>query len=81
MAAPLKAFVTHHNAGHALFLRIAVGYTSNADCGLRDKVYEIGLTFGTGDRPDANEFVTRVHEAYADYDVMMGIVERLLVHA
>jgi lysyl-tRNA synthetase class 2 len=84
--ASAKPFVTHHNAlDMPLFLRIADElYLKRLIVGGFDKVYEIGHDFRNEgiDRTHNPEFtMLEFYEAYADYDVMMGIVERLLVHA
>jgi lysyl-tRNA synthetase class 2 len=84
--ASAKPFVTHHNAlDMPLFLRIADElYLKRLIVGGFDKVYEIGHDFRNEgiDRTHNPEFtMLEFYEAYADYGVMMGIVERLLVHA
>jgi len=84
--ASAKPFVTHHNAlDMPLFLRIADElYLKRLIVGGFDKVYEIGHDFRNEgiDRTHNPEFtMLEFYEAYADYDVMMGIVERLVVHA
>jgi lysyl-tRNA synthetase, class II len=84
--AAAKPFVTHHNAlDMPLFLRIADElYLKRLIVGGFEKVYEIGHDFRNEgiDRTHNPEFtMLEFYEAYADYEVMMGIVERLLVHA
>jgi lysyl-tRNA synthetase class 2 len=84
--ATARPFATHHNAlDMPLFLRIADElYLKRLIVGGFDKVYEIGHDFRNEgiDRTHNPEFtMLEFYEAYADYDVMMGIVERLLVHA
>ena len=84
--ATARPFVTHHNAlDMPLFLRIADElYLKRLIVGGFDKVYEIGHDFRNEgiDRTHNPEFtMLEFYEAYADYEVMMGIVERLLVHA
>ena len=84
--ATARPFVTHHNALEMpLFLRIADElYLKRLIVGGFDKVYEIGHDFRNEgiDRTHNPEFtMLEFYEAYADYEVMMGIVERLLVHA
>ena len=84
--ASAKPFVTHHNAlDMPLFLRIADElYLKRLIVGGFDKVYEIGHDFRNEgiDRTHNPEFtMLEFYEAYADYEVMMGIAERLLVHA
>jgi lysyl-tRNA synthetase class 2 len=84
--ATARPFVTHHNAlDMPLFLRIADElYLKRLIVGGFDKVYEIGHDFRNEgiDRTHNPEFtMLEFYEAYADYEVMMGIVERLLVQA
>jgi lysyl-tRNA synthetase class 2 len=84
--ATAKPFVTHHNAlDMPLFLRIADElYLKRLIVGGFDKVYEIGHDFRNEgiDRTHNPEFtMLEFYQAYADYEVMMGIVERLIVHA
>jgi lysyl-tRNA synthetase class 2 len=84
--ASAKPFVTHHNAlDMPLFLRIADElYLKRLIVGGFDKVYEIGHDFRNEgiDRTHNPEFtMLEFYEAYADYNVMMDIVERLLTHA
>jgi len=84
--AAAKPFVTHHNAlDMPLFLRIADElYLKRLIVGGFDKVYEIGHDFRNEgiDRTHNPEFtMLEFYEAYADYQVMMGIVERLVTHA
>ena len=84
--ASARPFVTHHNAlDMPLFLRIADElYLKRLIVGGFDKVYEIGHDFRNEgiDRTHNPEFtMLEFYEAYADYEAMMGIVERLLAHA
>jgi lysyl-tRNA synthetase class 2 len=84
--ASAKPFVTHHNAlDMPLFLRIADElYLKRLIVGGFEKVYEIGHDFRNEgiDRTHNPEFtMLEFYEAYADYEAMMRIVERLLVHA
>ena len=84
--ASARPFVTHHNAlDMPLFLRIADElYLKRLIVGGFDKVYEIGHDFRNEgiDRTHNPEFtMLEFYEAYADYEVMMTIVERLVVHA
>jgi lysyl-tRNA synthetase class 2 len=84
--ASAKPFITHHNAlDMPLFLRIADElYLKRLIVGGFDKVYEIGHDFRNEgiDRTHNPEFtMLEFYEAYADYTVMMDIVEELLIHA
>lgn len=81
--ATARPFKTHHNAlDMPLYLRIADElYLKRLIVGGFDKVYEIGHDFRNEgiDRTHNPEFtMLEFYEAYADYTVMMGIVERLV---
>ena len=84
--ASARPFITHHNAlDMPLFLRIADElYLKRLVVGGLDRVYEIGHDFRNEgiDRTHNPEFtMLEFYEAYADYTVMMGRVEQLLVRA
>jgi lysyl-tRNA synthetase class 2 len=84
--ATARPFATHHNAlDIPLYLRIADElYLKRLIVGGFDKVYEIGHDFRNEgiDRTHNPEFtMLEFYEAYADYEVMMGIVEQLIVAA
>lgn len=84
--AAAKPFATHHNAlDMPLFLRIADElYLKRLIVGGFDRVYEIGHDFRNEgiDRTHNPEFtMLEFYEAYADYTVMMGRVEQLLITA
>jgi lysyl-tRNA synthetase, class II len=84
--AAAKPFSTHHNAlDMPLFLRIADElYLKRLVVGGFDRVYEIGHDFRNEgiDRTHNPEFtMLEFYEAYADYTVMMGRVEQLLITA
>ena len=84
--AAAKPFVTHHNAlDMPLYLRIADElYLKRLIVGGFEKVYEIGHDFRNEgiDRTHNPEFtMLEFYEAYADYTVMMGIVESLIADA
>jgi lysyl-tRNA synthetase class 2 len=84
--ATARPFETHHNAlDMALFLRIADElYLKRLVVGGLDRVYEIGHDFRNEgiDRTHNPEFtMLEFYEAYADYTVMMGRVEQLLIRA
>jgi lysyl-tRNA synthetase class 2 len=79
-------FTTHHKAlDMPLFLRIADElYLKRLIVGGFDRVYEIGHDFRNEgiDRTHNPEFtMLEFYEAYADYTVMMGRVEQLLITA
>jgi lysyl-tRNA synthetase class 2 len=82
--ATARPFETYHNAlDMPLFLRIADElYLKRLVVGGFDRVYEIGHDFRNEgiDRTHNPEFtMLEFYEAYADYEVMMGRVENLLV--
>jgi lysyl-tRNA synthetase class 2 len=81
-----KPFTTHHNAlDQTLYLRIADElYLKRLVVGGFERVYEIGHDFRNEgiDRTHNPEFtMLEFYHAYADYTVMMGIVETLIVRA
>ncbi|MDO8503052.1 MAG: lysine--tRNA ligase [Gemmatimonadaceae bacterium] len=82
--AAARPFATHHNAlDMPLFLRVADElYLKRLVVGGFERVYEIGHDFRNEgiDRTHNPEFtMLEFYEAYADYEVMMGRVELLLV--
>ena len=84
--AAARPFTTQHNAlDMPLFLRIADElYLKRLIVGGMERVYEIGHDFRNEgvDRTHNPEFtMLEFYEAYADYEVMMDVVERLLVAA
>jgi len=84
--ASARPFTTHHLAlDMPLYLRIADElYLKRLVVGGLDRVYEIGHDFRNEgiDRTHNPEFtMLEFYEAYADYTVMMGRVEALLVRA
>jgi lysyl-tRNA synthetase, class II len=84
--ATARPFVTHHNAlDMPLYLRIADElYLKRLVVGGFDRVYEIGHDFRNEgiDRTHNPEFtMLEFYQAYADYEVMMCVVEDLLVAA
>jgi len=84
--ATARPFQTHHNAlDMPLYLRIADElYLKRLVVGGLDRVYEIGHDFRNEgiDRTHNPEFtMLEFYEAYADYGVMMGRVEQLLIRA
>ena len=84
--ASARPFATHHNAlDMPLFLRIADElYLKRLVVGGFERVYEIGHDFRNEgiDRTHNPEFtMLEFYEAFADYTVMMGRVEQLIVTA
>jgi len=84
--AAARPFVTHHNTlDMPLYLRIADElYLKRLIVGGFERVYEIGHDFRNEgiDRTHNPEFtMLEFYEAFADYTVMMGRVESLLVAA
>ena len=84
--ATARPFTTHHSAlDMPLYLRIADElYLKRLIVGGLERVYEIGHDFRNEgiDRTHNPEFtMLEFYEAYADYEVMMGRVEKLLVRA
>lgn len=83
--AAARPFETHHNALDVpLFLRIADElYLKRLVVGGFERVYEIGHDFRNEgiDRTHNPEFtMLEFYEAFADYEVMMGRVEKLMVN-
>lgn len=81
-----KPFTTHHNAlDMPLYLRIADElYLKRLIVGGFDRVYEIGHDFRNEgiDRTHNPEFtMLEFYQAYADYQEMMDVVERLICAA
>ncbi len=84
--AAARPFTTHHNAlDMPLYLRIADElYLKRLIVGGFDRVYEIGHDFRNEgiDRTHNPEFtMLEFYEAYADYSVIMGRVESLIIAA
>ena len=84
--ATARPFTTHHAAlDMPLYLRIADElYLKRLVVGGLERVYEIGHDFRNEgiDRTHNPEFtMLEFYEAYADYGIMMGRVEQLLVRA
>ena len=82
--AAARPFTTHHNAlDMPLYLRIADElYLKRLIVGGFDRVYEIGHDFRNEgiDRTHNPEFtMLEFYQAYADYQEMMSVVERLIV--
>ena len=84
--AAARPFLTHHETlDMPLYLRIADElYLKRLVVGGLDRVYEVGHDFRNEgiDRTHSPEFtMLEFYEAYADYTVMMGRVEELIVCA
>ncbi len=82
--ASARPFKTHHNAYDMdMYMRIALElYLKRLIVGGMDKVFEIGRNFRNEgvDRLHNPEFtMLELYEAYADYNTMMEIAERLLM--
>jgi lysyl-tRNA synthetase class 2 len=77
-----RPFVTHHHAlGEDLFLRIALElYLKKLIVGGIDRVYELGRVFrneGISVRHNPEFTLMECYRAYADYEDMMDLTERL----
>ena len=84
--AAARPFITHHNTlDRDLYLRVATElYLKRLVVGGLERVYELGKDFrNEGVSPKHNPEFTMLefYEAYADYEVMMERVEKLLVCA
>jgi lysyl-tRNA synthetase class 2 len=78
-----RPFITHHNAlDMDLFLRIAPElYLKRLLVGGLEKVYEINRSFrneGISTRHNPEFTMLEIYQAYADYEVMMDLTERLI---
>jgi lysyl-tRNA synthetase class 2 len=81
-----RPFVTHHNALDIdLYLRIAPElYLKRLIVGGLDRVYEINRNFrneGISTQHNPEFTMLEFYQAYADYDDMIALTERLLRHA
>ena len=81
-----RPFVTHHNAlDIALYMRIALElYLKRVLVGGIDRVYEIGKCFrneGVSTEHNPEFTMLEVYQAYADYETMMALAERLVAEA
>lgn len=81
-----RPFVTHHNALDTdLYMRIALElYLKRVIVGGIDRVYEIGKCFrneGVSTEHNPEFTMLEVYQAYADYETMMGLAERLVSRA
>jgi lysyl-tRNA synthetase class 2 len=80
--AAARPFVTHHNAlGVDMFLRIAPElYLKRLVVGGFERVYEINRNFrneGLSTRHNPEFTMLELYQAYADYDDLMNLVERV----
>lgn len=78
-----RPFITHHNTLDVdLFLRIAPElYLKRLLVGGLEKVYEINRSFrneGISTRHNPEFTMLEIYQAYADYEVMMDLTERLI---
>lgn len=78
-----RPFVTHHNAlNMELYLRIAPElYLKRLLVGGLEKVYEINRSFrneGISTRHNPEFTMLEVYQAYADYEIMMDLTEKLI---
>jgi len=76
-------FITHHNAlDMDLYLRIAPElYLKRLLCGGMERVFEINRNFrneGISNRHNPEFTMLEVYQAYADYEVMMELVESMV---
>jgi len=83
--AAARPFVTHHNALDIdLFLRIAPElYLKRLLVGGLDKVFEINRNFrneGISTKHNPEFTMLEAYQAYADYEDMMDLTEKLIVH-
>ena len=81
-----EPFVTHHNAlDLELYLRIAPElYLKRLVVGGFERVYEINRNFrneGVSTRHNPEFTMLELYEAYADYDDLMDLTERMIRHA
>ncbi|NLK00944.1 MAG: lysine--tRNA ligase [Clostridia bacterium] len=80
-----KPFITHHNALDIdLYLRIALElHLKRLLVGGFDKVYEIGRIFrneGISTKHNPEFTMLELYQAYADYEVIMELVEDMVSH-
>ena len=80
-----RSFVTHHNAlDIPMYLRIETElYLKRLIVGGFDKVYEVGRIFrneGMDTRHNPEFTTIEVYEAYADYEVIMNLVEEMYTY-
>jgi lysyl-tRNA synthetase class 2 len=81
--AAARPFITHHNAlDMELYLRIAPElYLKRLIVGGLEKVYEINRSFrneGISTRHNPEFTMLEIYQAYADYEVMMELTEKLI---
>ena len=83
--ATARPFITHHNAlDMDLFLRIALElHLKRLLVGGFEKVYEIGRIFrneGISTKHNPEFTMLELYQSYADYNVMMELVEEMVAH-
>jgi len=79
-----RPFMTHHNAlDMDLYMRIALElHLKRVMIGGIDRVFEIGKCFrneGVSTEHNPEFTMLEIYQAYADYETMMGLAERLIV--
>lgn len=84
--AAAKPFITHHNALDLnLYLRIALElHLKRLLVGGMERVYEIGRVYrneGIDTRHNPEFSLIEIYQAYADYEVMMDLTEKIVVNA
>ncbi|GBF78035.1 lysine--tRNA ligase [Paenibacillus sp. 598K] len=83
--AAARPFITHHNAlDMQLYMRIAIElHLKRLIVGGLEKVYEIGRVYrneGISTRHNPEFTMIELYEAYADYEDIMELTERMVVH-
>lgn len=83
--ASARPFETHHNAlDIPLYMRIAIElHLKRLVVGGMEKVYEIGRVFrneGVSTRHNPEFTMIELYEAYADYNDIMSLTERMIAH-
>ncbi|MDR6227078.1 lysine--tRNA ligase [Desmospora profundinema] len=84
--AAARPFITHHNAlDRELFMRIAIElHLKRLIVGGIEKVYEIGRVYrneGISTRHNPEFTMMELYEAYADFEDIMDLTERMITHA
>ncbi|PTM54790.1 lysine--tRNA ligase [Desmospora activa] len=84
--ATARPFITHHNAlDRELYMRIAIElHLKRLIVGGIEKVYEIGRVYrneGISTRHNPEFTMMELYEAYADFEDVMDLTERMITHA